>query len=113
MSGDWVVVIAVGAISCRYDLRLDGAFKPLRGRLLSVADGCSGGDELLFECELLVVESATSSLGLRMGTNADLTTSIGSSSESSESCGKPLSLWWCWDEVGLLEDGRDDETGDR
>lgn len=60
-----------------------------------------------------VVESASSNLGRRIGTNADLTTSIGSSSES-ESCRSmdEFSLWWCDEDVGLLELGLDEETGD-
>lgn len=47
-----------------------------------------------------------------MGTKADLTTSIGSSSES-ESCRsmEEFSLW-CDEDVGLLELGLDEETGD-
>lgn len=61
---------------------------------------------------MVVVESATSNLGRRMGTKADLTTSMGSSSES-ESCRsmEEFSLW-CDDDVGLLELGLDEETGE-
>lgn len=67
---------------------------------------------------MVVVESASCSiLGRRIGTNADLTTSMCSSSES-ESCRSmdELSLWcewWCDEDVGLLELGLDEETGDR
>lgn len=89
---------------CRLGFLLDGAF---RSHLLR------GGGVVLPSC-MVVVESACSSLGRRMGTNADLTTSICSSSESSESCRSmdEFSLW-CDEDVGLLELGLDEETGER
>lgn len=103
VSGDW----GCGAMMCRLGFLLDGAF---RSHLLR------GGGVVLpsWTGEWVVVESACSSLGRRMGTNADLTTSICSSSESSESCRSmdEFSLW-CDEDVGLLELGLDEETGER
>lgn len=101
----------VGAVSCIPDFRDDGAFKSHRTR---------GADDVSI-WSVMVVESATPTIdwadgfGLKIGTNADFTTSICSSSESSDSFISIVMfilISLCADDGGLEDDGRDD-VGDK
>lgn len=109
-----------GAVSC-IGLREDGALSSYFSAVLSrdgddVSDILSSTVESAFSC----LAGPNAADRLRIGTNADLTTSICSSSESSEEfpwmeliSSEELILWdMLCDDGGLDEDGRD-EAGER
>lgn len=97
-----------GAISWA-GLRDDGAFKSHFGRSFVGMGSCTVESAIpMMDCVLL-------GLRWRIGTNADFTTSICSSSESSESCVDCTSAdvfifaeILCADDGGLEDDGLDD-----